>query len=90
MRLAFAGTGQIRAEQDAVLTLAQASAESGYRVDSLRHKLADGTLPNAGRKGSPRIRRADLPRKATAPVVALGGYDPDADALELHTRRRAG
>ncbi|MDB4890458.1 MAG: hypothetical protein JWL61_2313 [Gemmatimonadetes bacterium] len=37
--------------------------ESGYSADRLRHKIAAQEIPNAGRKGSPKIRRADLPRK---------------------------
>jgi hypothetical protein len=46
-----------------ILTLAEAAQESGYSGDHLRHLIADGTLDNAGRKGSPRIRRGDLPVK---------------------------
>jgi hypothetical protein len=77
----------MRAELDAVLTLEEASRESRYSSDHIRHLVADGTLPNVGRKGAPRVRRADLPRRA--PHRAAGGYDPDADALQLaarHTR----
>lgn len=62
------------------LTLAQAAQESGYSVDRLRHMVADGTLPQAGRKGSPRIRRADLPRKA--PPTG-GSFDPTGTARRI-------
>jgi hypothetical protein len=55
----------LRAEADEELTLAEAAAESGYSSERLRRKVADGEIPNAGRKGAPRIRRGDLPRKAT-------------------------
>jgi hypothetical protein len=55
----------LRAAADEELTLAEAAAESGYSAERLRRKVAGGEIPNAGRKGAPRIRRADLPRKAT-------------------------
>ena len=42
----------------------QASAESGYSESRLRHLVAAGELQNAGKKGAPRIRRSDLPKKA--------------------------
>src|SRR2546427_10423430 len=45
------------------LTLEQAAAESGYSYSALQHRLADGSLKNAGTQHRPRIRRADLPRK---------------------------
>ena len=45
------------------LTLAQASRESGYSEDHLRHLVADGTVANAGERGRPRIRRSALPSK---------------------------
>ena len=68
------------AEND-VLTLADAARESGYHADSLRHMVASGQLPNAGKRGSPRIRRGDLPRRA--PRQTASAYDPTADALRL-------
>ncbi len=45
------------------LTLDQGAEESGYSKSHLGRMIAAHRLPNAGRKGSPRIRRADLPRK---------------------------
>ena len=45
------------------LTLKRAAMESGYSEAHLARLVADGTLENAGKKGSPRIRRGDLPRK---------------------------
>ena len=56
----------LRTEADELLTLAQAAEVSGYQSDTLRHRLADGTIPNAGRPGAPRIRREDVPRKPNA------------------------
>lgn len=49
--------------EDEALTIAQAVEESGYSADHLRALVAAGEIPNAGRKGSPRIRRRDLPVK---------------------------
>lgn len=48
---------------DDVLTLAEASRESGYSDDHLGRQVRDGKIPNAGRANAPRIRRADLPLK---------------------------
>ena len=52
-----------RTAGEELLTLAQASEVSGYSQDHLRHLITAGTIPNAGEKGRPRIRRADLPMK---------------------------
>ena len=49
--------------QDEVMSVADASAESGYGEEQLRRLIRDGTIPNAGKPHSPRIRRRDLPRK---------------------------
>lgn len=46
-----------------ILTLRQASAESGYSAGHLRRLVSAGEVENAGRRGAPRIRRRDLPRK---------------------------
>lgn len=74
----------LHSAMDALLTLDQASRESGYTADHLRHLVAQGTIPNAGKKGAPRVRRADLPRRVKpTPSTA---YDPDADALTLLQR----
>lgn len=79
----------VRGNADEALTLEQAAAESGYSAERLRKLIADGTLPQAGRKGAPRVRRGDLPKRAKAsPDVPTGprGYDPAADALSLASR----
>jgi hypothetical protein len=69
---------------DEALTLTEAADESGYSERRLREMLSDGTLPQAGRKGAPRIRRGDLPRKPGATTTAA--YDPEADAASLLSR----
>jgi hypothetical protein len=77
----------MRAMDGEVLTLAEAARESGYSVDHLRHLIASHQISNAGRKGSPRIARKDLPKRAGK--VGAMGYDPAADALSLVSRHRS-
>ncbi|HET7462547.1 MAG TPA: hypothetical protein VFJ82_14935 [Longimicrobium sp.] len=55
------------------LTLKDASALSGYSTSHLRALIADGTLTNAGRKGSPRLLRGELPRKTAVATVPVSG-----------------
>ena len=74
----------VRAALDEELTLEEASTASGYSKRRLRELVAAGELPNAGRKGAPRIRRADLPRKPGG--QSESGYDVDADAAALVAR----
>ena len=52
-----------REHEREALTIPQAADESGYSRDHLRALVASGDIPNAGVKGSPRIRRRDLPMK---------------------------
>ena len=54
---------EAREHDDEELTITVASAASGYSCDHLRALVANGAIPNAGRRGSPRIRRSDLPVK---------------------------
>ena len=70
----------LRSADDDVLDLATAARESGYSAERLRHLVADKTVPNAGRKGSPRIRRGDLPSKRRPTV---GGFDAATVAGDL-------
>jgi hypothetical protein len=69
----------LRDMQDEALGLVEAARESGYSAERLRHMVAEGTIPNAGRRGSPRIRRSDLPRKPSR-RVAGPGFDATASA----------
>lgn len=70
----------LRSMDDDALDLATAARESGYSADRLRHMVAAGSIPNAGRKGAPRVRRADLPRKAAR---TTGGFDAQAAARDM-------
>ena len=49
--------------EDEELSLTKSASVSGYSKRRLSELLADGTIPNAGRKGAPRIRRGDLPKR---------------------------
>ena len=46
-----------------ILTLEAAAAERGVSYGTLQRKVAAGDLPNAGKKGTPRVRRCDLFRE---------------------------
>jgi hypothetical protein len=72
-----------------VLSLPEAAARSGYTAEHLGRMVRDGRISNAGRRGAPRIRAADLPRKPPA-LVPSGprAYDPSADARTLLDRQR--
>lgn len=71
---------ELAAADNATMTLTEAAIASGLSKDHIRHQLASGSLPNAGKKGRPRVRAGDLPRKAAR---RQSGYDPRADALRL-------
>lgn len=77
------------ADDEELLTLAQAAVRSELSEDHLGRLIREGKIPNAGRRGAPRIRAADLPRRArrafaTTPHLA---YDPVTDARSLRSRR---
>jgi hypothetical protein len=54
----------LQEQADERLTLAEASARSGYSPDHLARLIRAGRLPKAGRPHAPRIRAADLPRRS--------------------------
>ena len=68
----------LRADAGVRLTITRAAAESGYSADHLERLLREGSLPNAGRKHAPRIRRVDLPRKPNATSTDLTSHRPVA------------
>lgn len=78
----------VRAAESEILTLEQAEQESGYSREHLRHLVAGGKVPNAGKRGSPRIRRGDLPRrpKKERQQQAGGVYQAWDDALNIVQR----
>ena len=46
------------------LTLSQAADESGFTYSALEKMVRRGAIANVGRRGAPRVRRRDLPRRA--------------------------
>ena len=75
-RIAAELDGAFRAWWTADLTVAEASAASGYSADRLRELVREGRLPNRrnpDERREIRMRRSDLPRRPgpTAPSAAL-------------------
>jgi len=68
------------------ITLEEAEAESGYSYSRLQQKVASGEIRNIGEPGKPRVRRADLPRKAPARRFELGTGEPDLAGAVLAER----
>jgi len=64
------------------LTLADAAKVTGYTTDNIRKQIAAGTLPNAGRKNAPRVRRADLRAKPQG-----GRGRPPRPVEQQHTKQ---
>ena len=69
---------------DQELSLSEAAKESGYSNRRLRELVASGSIPNAGRRGAPRIRRGDLPRKVGPPS---GSFNPAQEARDILGRK---
>jgi hypothetical protein len=64
-----------------LLTLQEAAEVSGYSADHLGRLIRTGKLTSYGRPHSPRLRRSELPRKASAvapsvPPLHLMGATP--------------
>lgn len=76
----------LRSAAEPLLTLQQAAAVSGYSIDHLGRLVREGVVPNHGRKGSPRVRASELPRRPIA-SRAQDTYDANADARALRSRR---
>ena len=62
------------------ITLHQAARESGFSYSALEKNVRRGAIANVGKKGAPRIRRGDLPRKPVPPGPQLV---PDISARVL-------
>lgn len=63
------------------LSLEQAAQESGMAYDTLQRKLSRGDLPNAGRRGAPRILRSDL-HGSPSPSRGSGTIDLAGEILQ--------
>ena len=64
----------LRADEDELLPPAQAAKES-LSERRLRELVAEGKLANHGKKGAPKYRRGDLPRRTRTHAA---GWDADA------------
>lgn len=60
------------------VSLKEAAMLGGYSIDALQRMVACGRIQNLGRKGKPRIRRADVPVKPGHAASALRGDSGDA------------
>jgi hypothetical protein len=56
----------LNAQNMDLLTLTQAARVSGFSADHLGRLVREGKITNFGRQNAPRVRAADLPRKAKA------------------------
>ncbi len=71
------------------LTLEQAATELGLKYDTVQRRVACGELPNAGCKGTPRVRRCDLYGGASStPRLVTESGEPDIAAEVLLARGR--
>ena len=70
------------------LTLKEAARLTGLTPGHLGDLIRAGTLPNAGRKGKPLIRRADLPASKQAEPAARRTVLKHADIAERIKHRR--
>jgi len=60
-----------RVWQEEPLTLSEAAHESGYSPRHLSRLVNDGTIPNLGTPGAPRLTRSDLPKKPGHGIAPL-------------------
>jgi hypothetical protein len=58
------------------LSLQESAIESGYSADHLGRLVREGKIPNVGRKGAPRLRRADLPIRPKRRIAAVAERPP--------------
>ncbi len=64
------------------ITLQQAADESRYSYSALQKMVATGRIPNVGGPHRPRVRRGDLPKKASVVREEAKG-EPDLASLVL-------
>ena len=70
------------------LTVTQAAEATGYTADHIGRLVREGKLTNYGRKGAPRVRRSELPKRINAVAVRnRKPYNVRSDARSLGVRR---
>ncbi|MDQ6717527.1 MAG: hypothetical protein M3Z17_04145 [Gemmatimonadota bacterium] len=75
------------AAPDPLLSLTAAASVTGYTPDHLARLIRGGSLTNHGRKGSPRVKLCECPKKARLATGIARAYDVRADARSLGARR---
>jgi hypothetical protein len=77
-------------EEEALLTIQEAAAESGYSAEYLRRQVREDKLPavrHNGPRSNIKLRRRDLPAKAghrrTKERNQDTAYDPEEDARDI-------
>ena len=58
-------------------------SETGLSYSTIQHRLADGSLPNSGKKGRPRVRRRELLHQQRRDRPTEQGIDPGEDLLTM-------
>jgi hypothetical protein len=74
---------------EAPMTLTEAAVCTGYSADHIGRLVRQGKIRNLGRKGAPRVRVRDLPRRVGYQLAPANSksYDPITDARSLRVRR---
>lgn len=62
---------QQQMDQTELVSPTEAALLSGYDADSIGRMIRDGRLTNHGSKNRPKVRRSDLPKKATVRELDL-------------------
>ncbi|MFL5561148.1 MAG: hypothetical protein ACJ79K_06715 [Gemmatimonadaceae bacterium] len=75
----------VELENEQPLTLRDASKYSGYSEDHLGRLVRHGKLENVGRPGAPRVRRRNVPKKATA-ISAIASTSGQSDNVAILVR----
>lgn len=73
----------LEGEDNTLLSLQEAAAESGYSADHLGRLVREGKIPNAGRPNAPRIAAGDLPRKSGTASLARASNGRQTDTSEI-------
>lgn len=75
-------------DSDELLNLRAAADASGYSTRQLKRLIDEEKIANHGRKGSPRVRRGDLPKKVEL-IRKSTGEDSKASTTMLGISRSA-
>ncbi len=75
------------AAAEPLMSLTAAAPLTGYTADHLSRLIRNGSLTNYGKKGSPRVKLSDCPKKAKLATGMRHSYDANADARSLGARR---